>query len=355
MEKILSIIIPTYNMENFLIKCLDSLIIKDNFEKIEVWIVNDGSKDKSSYIAHSYENLYPNVFKVIDKVNGNYGSCINEALPKCTGKYVKVLDADDWFDKENLNRFVSDLLVYDVDLIITSIVIENEKTKKGKERMIKVPNYFTVFSFKKMINSPNFFNIQMHYIAYRTEIFHKISYFQTEGISYTDQEWIFSPMSLVKTFIVFPYAVYHYLLGREGQTLDPKVFSKRLSHQILSQEARFKFYLAMADISKEHDMYLNYKLRESISLIYLTYINNIKTMDLSELERYDSMLQNEYPYMYKLSDNYTLSPLINYRFIRYWRDNHYYSIPTYVLFIAKVLNKIDRFIKEMKANLYMCK
>lgn len=86
-------------MEKYLRRCLDSLIIdEDGMKQLEVLVINDGSKDSSSQIAHEYQDKYPDTFRVIDKENGNYGSCINRGLKEATGKYVKVLDADDWFD-----------------------------------------------------------------------------------------------------------------------------------------------------------------------------------------------------------------------------------------------------------------
>ena len=66
MEKIISIIIPTYNMEDFISKNLQSLIIPQHFDDIEVLVVNDGSKDKSSEIAHQFAEKYPRSIKVID-------------------------------------------------------------------------------------------------------------------------------------------------------------------------------------------------------------------------------------------------------------------------------------------------
>ena len=117
MEKVLSLIIPTYNMEKYLKKCLDSLIV-ENMDLLEVLVVNDGSKDNSSKIAHEYEEKYPNTFRVIDKENGNYGSCINRGLAEAKGKYVKVLDADDCFDVNNFNKYLSFLQENDVDLVL---------------------------------------------------------------------------------------------------------------------------------------------------------------------------------------------------------------------------------------------
>ena len=72
MDKVLSIIVPTYNMEACLEKNLKSLILEYGEERLEVIVVNDGSTDKSSEIAHTFQTEYPNIFKVIDKENGNW-------------------------------------------------------------------------------------------------------------------------------------------------------------------------------------------------------------------------------------------------------------------------------------------
>ena len=108
MNKILTIIIPTYNMEKYLRRCLDSLIIdEEEMKQLEVLVINDGSKDSSSQIAHEYQDKYPDTFRVIDKENGNYGSCINRGLKEATRKYVKVLDADDSFDTKNFAKLLN--------------------------------------------------------------------------------------------------------------------------------------------------------------------------------------------------------------------------------------------------------
>ena len=119
-DKILSIVIPTYNMEKYLDKCLTSLIISDKklFESLEVLVVIDGAKDRSSEIAHNYQEKYPNVIRVIDKENGNYGSCVNRGLLEAVGKYFLVLDADDSFDNDCFLEYLKNIQNLDVDLII---------------------------------------------------------------------------------------------------------------------------------------------------------------------------------------------------------------------------------------------
>lgn len=308
-------------MEAFLPRCLDSLIIPENFEKLEVWIVNDGSKDRSSEIGHEYAAKYTDVFKVIDKPNGNYGSCINAALPKCTGKYVRILDADDWFDTYNFNQYIKDLSIYDVDLVITDMTHVDPVRNINLKYCIKINSHHQIVNFKEVVQCPDFLGIQMHYIAYRTTIFNEIDYHQTEGISYTDQEWIFSPMTRVRQIVALPYIIYNYLIGREGQTMDCKVFMKSISHQIKSQETRLNLFEKYKNTSNEHKTYLLAKISHSISATYLMYLNPAWNLSIDDLVKYDGMLKRLSPELYKLSYNFPIFPGWNYRFIQKWRSN----------------------------------
>ena len=71
-KKILTIVIPSYNMQQYLPQCLNSLLVR-NLDRVEVIVVNDGSSDRTSEIGHEYEGSFPRSIIVIDKENGNYG------------------------------------------------------------------------------------------------------------------------------------------------------------------------------------------------------------------------------------------------------------------------------------------
>lgn len=332
-------------MEVLLPRCLDSLIVAENFEKLEVWIVNDGSKDHSSEIGHKYETKYPGVFNVIDKPNGNYGSCINAALPKCTGKYVKVLDADDWFDSSNLNQFIKDLFIYDVDLVITGTQNVDIAKKINTVHHININAHNQVVDFKEAVKCSDFLGIQMHFITYRTTIFNEIDYHQTEGISYTDQEWIFSPMTRVRQMVALPYVIYNYLIGREGQTMDSKIFMKSISHQIKSQESRFNSFEKYKNTSTEHKIYLLKQILSAISLTYLRYLNPSWNLNIDDLVKYDKMLKRLSPELYQLSDDFPIIAGWNYRFIHKWRHHVNFRISGKVkvgIFLCRLKNKLFR-------------
>ena len=76
--KLLTIAIPSYNSENYLGKCIESLL--PGGEDVEILVVNDGSKDNTSAIGHEYEAKYPGIVKVIDKENGGHGSAVNAGV-----------------------------------------------------------------------------------------------------------------------------------------------------------------------------------------------------------------------------------------------------------------------------------
>ena len=105
--KLLSVIIPAYNMEAFLPQCVESIIRTTSRTLVEVVIVNDGSEDKTLRIAQQFVDKYPDTVRLIDKENGNYGSTINAALPVVQGEYVKILDADDRFEGSLLASFLT--------------------------------------------------------------------------------------------------------------------------------------------------------------------------------------------------------------------------------------------------------
>ena len=217
MDKILSIIVPSYNMEAFLDRSLSSLIVGTPLmERLEVLVVNDGSKDRTSEIAHGYESRFPGTFRVIDKANGHYGSCVNAGLEQASGKYVKVLDADDYFG-ERFADYLAFLTTVDADLILTDNVVVDEAGVITDRRSFNLPKD-KVISLAEMMPASSHLN---HFnITHRTSILKDNGYRQTEGISYTDLEWTTTPLSHIKSFAYCPITVYHYLRGRDGQSVD---------------------------------------------------------------------------------------------------------------------------------------
>jgi len=317
--KILSIIIPTYNMEKYLRRCLDSLIVKENFEMLEVWVVNDGSKDSSSAIAHEYADKYPTVFNVIDKPNGNYGSCINAALPRCTGKYVKVLDSDDWFDTDAFEQCLDALQGIDADMVVTPYKIVYENSKRQKMDYINMPN--GKVEFNEALKSKSIYTVQMHAITYKTENLKHIEYKQTEGISYTDQEWIYLPMITVNVIYHLPIVLYIYMLGREGQTMCVEQLVKNVNHTTKGIETQLNEYSSFKDtVDASKNEYLKIRLTNRIDNLYRRHLlSEYGKLDIGNIQKIDSMVKAIAPDIYNTLDDVIISQKLPYHYIRAWR------------------------------------
>ena len=306
-------------MEAYLSQCLDSLLV-ENLKDVEVWVVNDGSKDKTLEIANSYHERFPDSIKVIDKPNGNYGSCINAALKVTTGKYVKVLDADDSFEKNNFNDFISFLTDTDSDLVISDYVIVNEEgeiTRKcafldlGEGKSIEFGGVLDVISDHRF---------QMHAVTYRKSIFEKIEYHQQEGISYTDQQWMFEPMNEVESVSFFPKVVYRYLVGRVGQTVDVSVSYKNLNQTIKVVERMLEDYNKLqGGKDKVHQAYLEQRLMQKIPSLYRIAL--LKSNDeelITSLYNFDKHFEVLNPSLYKKTGIDKIS-FIQLPYVGYWR------------------------------------
>ena len=102
----ISVIVPVYNVEELLPKCLDSLV-NQTFDDYEVIVVNDGSPDNSQKIIDDYYKKYPNIIKPLKKENGGLSSARNYGLKYATGEYVLYVDSDDYVSSDILEKMYS--------------------------------------------------------------------------------------------------------------------------------------------------------------------------------------------------------------------------------------------------------
>lgn len=120
----LSIIIPVYNLESYIRRCLNS-VIAQTYEKLEIIVVNDGSKDNSLVILREYA-LKDARIKVIDKENGGVTSCRRIGLEQAQGDYVFFLDGDDWLEHETLERLYVCAKTKVADIVLGNVYFSSD-------------------------------------------------------------------------------------------------------------------------------------------------------------------------------------------------------------------------------------
>ncbi len=231
--KTLSIIVPTYNAQSFLDKGLNSFLLEDAdaFERLEVLVVNDGSTDESKEIAQKYVTEHPNVFVIVDKENGGHGSAINAGVAQATGKYFKVVDADDWVDTDELGRLIAHLdEVEDFDAAIQSFRTYNITTKEYEHWTVRDDHSKSVYTLKQLMERWQDIGHTMtfHGVLYNTEFYRNQKYDLTEHVFYEDQEYATIPLCRAKTIRLIEEEFYVYRIGDANQSVAISNLYKRL-------------------------------------------------------------------------------------------------------------------------------
>ena len=228
MEKILSVCIPSYNMEKYLSRNLDSFIASGCLEELELIVVNDGSTDRTLEIANKFQSRFPDTVIIIDKPNGHYGSCVNVSLKIASGKYFRIVDADDWVDADALGKVLQILPRISTDVVYTKF--NNYYEKEGKAYLNEDPSDM-IWNEASSLDTIRFDKyVHMHQITYRTDFLRSIDYIQTEGVCYTDTEYVFKPLVCAKDIFCIDVSLYQYFIGRNDQSMSPNVLMKNFMH-----------------------------------------------------------------------------------------------------------------------------
>lgn len=275
-KKILSIVVPVYNMEDCLDRCLDSLLVSNRelFLMLEVIVVNDGSTDGTSAVAHSYAERFQEVFRVIDKENGNSGSCVNAGLAVATGKYFRQLDADDRLDTALLEKFIPLLCEREEDLVSTP---HKNCYHDGSYRLYGADGVEfgrTYLLDEVRIPGGNVGALSMHSLTYRLDFLKSYGHWQQEGIYYTDVEQCYFASAHARDIYFCDMCLYLYIFGRDGQSVTFPMYSKNREHLLKVSLRLVKDYVvrSASGISQNRKTILAGQALESIKPVYGIYL-----------------------------------------------------------------------------------
>ena len=174
--KTLSFVVPAYNMEQYLERCVASLLDTPDTSDIEVLIVDDGSSDATPALADRLQATHPGTVRAIHQPNKGHGGAVNTGIREAAGMYVKVVDADDWVGSDSLGRVMETLRAQrdkrePIDLLVTDYVYD----KVGK-RNKHVVHFSNVMDANKRLGWDDLrhFGIAqymiMHALTFRTSV-----------------------------------------------------------------------------------------------------------------------------------------------------------------------------------------
>ena len=278
-EKVLTISIAAYNSEEYINKCLDSVLRCKNYEKLEIFVIDDGGTDNTLEIARLYEKKYKDIIKPIHKENGGWGSTVNYSINHATGKYFKILDADDEFNTDEIDNYIDFLSKSDFDLIITPYIEHNVLNNSNK------------YINDKML--------QMHNFTVRTKLLKDNKVIVTEKCYYTDVEFVFSCLDGIRDYFNYDKYIYIYNVGFKTQSVDNSQFIKHVGEHDTVCKKVIKIYDDI--LNKDLAIDKNIIFDRLIELIYKHYsiLFMLKTSDnsLNKIKDFDAYIR-KYEYLY---------------------------------------------------------
>ncbi len=265
-DKLLSVVVPVYKVELYIRKCLDSLIVPEQWmSRLEVLVVNDGTPDRSAEMAREYEARYPGTFRVIDKPNGGHGSAWNRGLAEATGKYIRFLDSDDWYSTPEFVKLLEKLERLDVDIAISNF--NRYYLQRDEYELMGLPEMEpdTLFDAAELNWNDYPWDVASFWrCTYRTAMLQDEQPLFIEGVYYDDLKLCFAPVILAKTACYINLTVYNYLLGRPGQTMTQEIQQKFYHHKFIVQKDVFDFILGHPVSGGGRNHYLSDQIRSWI-------------------------------------------------------------------------------------------
>ncbi|MBQ8052968.1 MAG: glycosyltransferase [Lachnospiraceae bacterium] len=244
--KLLTIAVPCYNSQDYMEKCVESLVVGG--DEVEVLVVNDGSADNTAAIADQLQERYPGIVRAIHQPNKGHGGAVNTGLENATGMYFKVVDSDDKVKASAFRTILDKLREYKdaeekIDLLISNFVYD----KEGQAHK-KVMQYRSALPVNRMFtwDETRHFKkgqyILMHSVIYRTELLRECGLRLPEHCFYVDNIYVFNPMPSVKNMYYLDVNFYYYYIGRDDQSVNQEVMIRRLDQQAKVNRIMYDYF-----------------------------------------------------------------------------------------------------------------
>lgn len=211
-----SVIVPIYNSEKYLKKCIDSLI-NQTLKDIEFILINDGSTDSSDEIIRSYKDERIKYFK---RSNHGIGATRNFGIDHSNGEYIGFLDSDDYVEPDMYEKMYNECINKKLDIVICDHFIENNKNNS----VMKFIDFKTT-NLEEMPNLLLDINLAPWNKIYSRKLLSSDTYYPI-GVKYEDTPWVALMMSKASKIGKLNEPLYHYIIHENSQTtvIDERVF-----------------------------------------------------------------------------------------------------------------------------------
>lgn len=240
--KILSIIIPVYNVEKYLPQCMESIIHNTFQDIIEIILINDGSTDNSAMLCKEYANKYKNVI-YLSQSNKGLSEARNTGIRNAQGKYLMFLDSDDFLYKNILNRLIQDIQYADYDMFLGRALkySNNKKPLELSQVDYNFPEGISPDKAFQHLTSINRFWFAAWLIIIKRSFLIENSLFFKKGILHEDELWVPAVFIKASGMKFLNYGFYCYRVNRNGSIVSGVNIQRDFDKIIVADELN-KYY-----------------------------------------------------------------------------------------------------------------
>lgn len=236
-----SVIIPVYNVEHYLNKCVDS-VLNQTLKDIEILIVNDGSTDGSQKVIDELQSENPNRIKAYKKENGGLSSARNYALELVTGEYVTFLDSDDYLDSDYLEILYTEAKKYNSDVVCS-----------GQRKVADDGSVLATLTYP-IDKNPDCILRRLNISGkiYKRDYINKHNMRFALGKTYEDDPFNLVMLFMAENFRILKYEGYNQLV-REGSITSKKISAEKIPFEAL--EKSIAYVVANQDCANNYDVF----------------------------------------------------------------------------------------------------
>lgn len=290
-----SVIVPVYNVEKFIDKCLNSLV-NQTLKEIEIIVVNDGSPDNSQKIIDKYVKKYPDKIKSYIKENGGQGSARNYGLEKANGEYIGYVDSDDFVEKDMYKKLYNKAKENNYDIVVCgNYNVSEDYQNKNIDTFIN--NYNTD------LENIFFGKMAVWNKIYKRDILIKNKLEFKEKVWYEDLAFTLKAIMNSNTFAFIDEPLYDYLI-REGSTMNNSNVQRNL--EILDA---FNDILSYIQHNKKEEYFSKIEFL-AIDHIYISAIVRVLKAEADDKVKRET-INKLIDYMNKKFPNYKNNKYIN--------------------------------------------
>lgn len=223
-----SIIVPIYNVEKYIERCIKSLI-SQTYRDIEILLINDGSLDDSKNICERYEKIDKRI-KLYNKENGGLSDARNYGLKRATGEYILFVDSDDYIESNAVEVLIAEMQKDNLDIVAGNAALEADGEDKKYLDITKHDDNKVTNGLEYYVSSieTDCFQASPWVYMYKSEIILKNNLFFEKGILHEDEEWTPRIMIKVKRVKYINFVFYHYTVSRENSIMNSKDKTKNM-------------------------------------------------------------------------------------------------------------------------------